>query len=62
MGRAGLNHFDANLKVVGYTYSDLGGCFDDRKSTSRYIFMMTGGAISWKSKKQTLVVFSTMQA
>ena len=51
-----------NLEVAGYTNSDLGGCSDDRRSNSGYIFMMTGGAISWKSKKQTLVVFSTMQA
>ena len=43
------------LEVVGYIYSDLGGCFDDRRSTFGYIFMMVGGAISWKSKKQTFV-------
>ena len=50
-----------NLEVVRYTDSDLGGCLDDRRSTSGYIFMMIGGAISWKSKKQTPVAFSTMQ-
>ena len=38
-----------NLEVVGYSDSDFGGCFDDRKSTSGYIFMLVGGAISWKS-------------
>lgn len=51
-----------DLEIVGYTDSDLGGCLDDRKSTSGYIFMLAGGAISWKSKKQTLVASSTMQA
>ena len=51
-----------NLEIVGYTDSDLAGCVDDRKSTSGYIFMLAGGAISWKSKKQTLVASSTMQA
>ena len=40
-----------NLEVVGYSNSDFGGCSDDRKSTSRYIFMLVGGAISWKSVK-----------
>src|SRR4030065_1796038 len=51
-----------NLEIEGYTDSDLGGCPDDRKSTSGYIFMLGGGAISSKSKKQTLVASSTMQA
>nr|CAN72798.1 hypothetical protein VITISV_031251 [Vitis vinifera] len=40
-----------NLEVVGYLDSDFGGCSDDRKSTSGYIFMLAGGAISWKSVK-----------
>ncbi|RVW17199.1 Retrovirus-related Pol polyprotein from transposon TNT 1-94 [Vitis vinifera] len=40
-----------NLEVVGYSDSDFGGCSDDRKSTSGYIFMLAGGAISWKSVK-----------
>ena len=39
-----------NLKVGGYTYLDLGGCLDDRRSTSIYIFMMAEGEISWKNK------------
>ena len=38
------------------------GCLDDRKSTSGFIFMMAGGAISWKSVKQTLTATSTMEA
>lgn len=50
-----------NLEIVGYTDSDLVGCVDDRKFTYGYIFMLAGGAILWKSKKQTLVVSSTMQ-
>ena len=51
-----------NLEVVGYTDSDLGECPDDRKSIFGFIFMMTRVAISWKSKKQTLISSSTMQA
>ena len=51
-----------NLEVLGYTDSDFAGCSDDLKSTSGYIFMMAGGAISWKSVKQTLRASSTMQA
>ena len=51
-----------NLEVVGYSDSDFGGCSDDRKSTSGYIFMLAGGAISWKSVKQSLIASSTMYA
>ena len=28
-----------NLEVVGYSYSNFGGCSDDPKSTSVYIFI-----------------------
>jgi len=38
------------------------GCPDDRKSTSDLVFKMAGGAISWKSIKQTLTTTSTMEA
>jgi hypothetical protein len=51
-----------DLNVVGYSDADFAGCPDDEKSTSGYIFKMAGGAISWKSVKQTLTASSTMQA
>ena len=50
-----------NLDVIGYSDSDFAGCVDSRKSTSGYIFMMAGGAISWRSAKQTTAT-STMEA
>jgi hypothetical protein len=50
------------LEVVGYADADYAGCADDLKSTSGYVFMMAGGAISWKSVKLTLTASSTMQA
>jgi len=50
------------LQVIGYSDFDFAGCLDDRKSTSGSIFMMAGGAISWKSIKQTLTATSTMEA
>jgi len=34
----------------------------DCKSTSRYTFMLAGSPISWKSKKQSSVSLSTMEA
>ena len=36
----------SNLEVVGYSDSDFVGCVDSRKSTSGYIFILAGGAIS----------------
>lgn len=52
----------SELELIGYTDSDYAGCKYDLKSTSGFIFMMAGGAISWKSVKQTCVTTSTMQA
>ncbi|KAK1581876.1 hypothetical protein Q3G72_009867 [Acer saccharum] len=42
------------LEVVGYADADFTSCSDDLKSTSGFVFMLAGGAISWKSVKQTL--------
>jgi hypothetical protein len=56
-----FKHTDS-LEVFGYTDSDFAGCVDSRKSTSGYIFILAGGAISWKSSKQTIVATSTMEA
>lgn len=50
------------LEIIGYSDSDFAGCQDSRKSTLGYIYLLAGGAISWKSAKQTLVATSTMEA
>ena len=47
---------------VGYSDADWGGDLDDRKSTSGYVFQISGGAVSWSSKKQTCVALSTAEA
>jgi len=51
-----------NLEIIGYSDSDFAGCHDRKCSTSGYIYMLAGGAISWKFTKQTLVASSTMVA
>ena len=51
-----------HLEVIGYSDSDFGGCLDSRKSTSGYVFLMAGGAVSWKSAKQSVIASSTMEA
>ena len=51
-----------HLEVIGYSDSDFAGCVDSRKSTFGYLFLLAGGAISWKSAKQTVIAASTMEA
>jgi hypothetical protein len=47
-----------SLHIEGYSNSDFAE--DDRKSMLGYIFTLVGGAISWKSSKQTITTSSTM--
>ena len=51
-----------SLHIEGYSDSDFAGDVDDRKSTLGYVFTLTGGAILWKSSKQTITASSTMYA
>ena len=48
--------------MIGYSDADWAGDVNDRKSTSGYLFMVSGAPISWKSKKQTCVALSTAEA
>ena len=50
------------LEIIGYSDADWGGCKDTNKSTSGYVFTQAGGAVSWKSCKQSIVTSSTMYA
>ena len=34
------------LEIIGYSDSDFAGCRDSMKSTSGYIYLLAGGAIS----------------
>jgi len=51
-----------NLTLQGFSYVDLGGDFDTKKSTTGYIFTLGGIAVSWKSKLQNRVALSTTKA
>ena len=50
------------LIPVGYTDFDFMLDKDSRKSTSRYVFMLGGEAISWMSIKQECITDSTLEA
>ena len=51
-----------DLIPIGYTDSDFQSDLDFRKSTSGCVFTLGGGAISWRSVKQSCIVNSTMEA
>ena len=51
-----------SLKTLGYTDSDFQGDIDLSKSTSGYLFTLNGGAICWRSVKQTCVANSKTEA
>ena len=46
----------------GYVDSDWAGCPDSRRSTSGFVFMLNGAAISWRSKRQPTVALSSAEA
>eukprot|EP00253_Pinus_taeda_P012048 PITA_12048 len=58
-GRPGL---DRVLDIRGFVDADWAGDLDQRRSTSGYVFNLIGGAVSWMSKKQSVVALSTTEA
>ena len=49
-------------EINRYSDADWAGELPGRKSTSGYVFMINGGAVSWKSQTQPVVAFSTAEA
>ena len=50
------------LEIHGFVDVDWAGDLDQRRSTSGYVFSLFGGAVSWMSKRQSVVVLSTTEA
>ena len=48
--------------LLGYTDSDWAGDVATRRSTAGYVFNIGSGAISWSSKRQTVVALSSCEA
>ena len=52
----------SDLCLVGYSDADWGGDLDQRKSTFGYAFLLSNGAISWSTKKQSYIALSTIES
>jgi hypothetical protein len=57
-----LSFRKADPILKGYTYSDMAGDLDSRKSTSGLLFTFAGGAVSWQSKLKKCAALSTTEA
>ena len=53
---------EGKSELLGYTDSDYAGDVDDSRSTSGYVFLMSGGAVAWSSRKKPIVTLSTTEA
>ena len=47
------------MEIHGFIDVDWVGDLDQRRSTSGYVFSLFGGAVSWMSKRQSVVALST---
>ena len=56
-----LTYGRGNMELVGYTDADFAAP-PTRHSTSGYLFILNGGAVSWASKRQKSVATSTTEA
>ena len=58
----GITFKGSEAPLVGYCDSDYAGDIDSRRSTTGYVFIVHGGAVSWNSKLQATVAVSTTEA
>lgn len=52
----------AGIELKNFVDSDLAGDVDNKKSTTRYVYTLGGTTVSWASKLQKIVAFSTTEA
>lgn len=49
-------------ELIGFTDIDYVGSVEDRRSTSGYVFMLSGAVVTWSSRKQLIVTLSTTES
>ena len=58
----GIPGLDRVLDIRGFVDADSARDLEQRRPTSGYVFNLFGGAVSWMSKKQSVVALSTTEA
>ena len=53
---------EGSKECVGYSDADWAGDLDNQRSTSGYVFKISGAAVSCRSKKQTCVALFAAEA
>ena len=53
---------NSGLELLGYCDADFASDTDTRRSTTGYVFLLHGAAISWASRRQQTVAVSTTEA
>ena len=51
-----------SCQVSGFVDSDFAADLDKRRSITGYVFILNGGAVSWKASLQSVVALSTTEA
>lgn len=58
----GIRYSAKEMEIYGYSDADYAGDVNTRRSTSGYVFIFAGGAISWGSELQRSVSLSTTES
>jgi hypothetical protein len=58
----GITYNEQKIGLIGYSDADYAGDLDTRRSTTGYVFILSGGAVCWSSKRQAIVATSTAEA
>ena len=53
---------DEELVIKGYVNASFNTDPDDSKSQSRYVFILNGATVSWRSSKQSVIAACTTEA
>ena len=61
-GRGILYKKHGHTRIESFSDADWVGCKEDRRSTSRYCVFIGGNLVSWKSKKQSVVLRSSAKS